>query len=267
MAAATVFLSAHPACAVESKPNVPTQQLMKLVFPDIDDKGKAHKSVQIRQINKEYDPSPISGDVSVNAGKSEFVNNNGRKDFLLELDVDHHDDTSPNPFGGEILLALYELSPKPRLLDVLDVRADREGGLWDKPSMLHAGKYDSPIYYFAHLNAGEDHYGIEILEIVHNKLVESEVGLPLSFSARGENTQIVETPSLKMVPNSNPPAYTFSMKVVGKHLVPDSDKVKDQQTRLFTARLTASGGRWQCNACGRVGKQIAAMENKFGFDN
>jgi len=267
MVASTIGMSTYPAYASEAKPPVPVEQLMKLVFPDITAKGTAHKSVRIHQINKEYDPSPITGEVSVQAGSSRFVSNNGRKDLLLELDVEHHDDASANPFGGEILLALYQLSPKPRLLDVLDVRCDREGGLWDKPPMLHADKQDSPIYYFAHLNAGEDHYGLEILEIVKNKLVESDAGLPLSFSARGENTQIVESPSIKMVPNSNPTAYMFSMKVIGKHLQPDSDEVKDQQTKLFTAKLTASGGRWGCDGCGRIAKQIGAMENKFGFDN
>lgn len=240
--------------------------LLPLIFPDIDADGKAHKSVKIRSLHRDYEPSEMYGTISVQTREKMLLRNGSRRDVLLVCEVSHDGDGG-SPWGGETLLAMFRLRPKAQLLDVVDVRADRESGLWDKPALLRAGQYDCPVIYASHLNAGEDYLTLEIVEIVGDRFAVSKAILPNIFSARTGTGDIRPTPSLQLLPNSVPPTAVFRLRVIGELRDQDSQKVKRTETRTFKAKLFASRGRWQCPSCAHVGKAAAAMEKRYGFSD
>jgi hypothetical protein len=252
------------------KPALPSNRdVLRLVFPDIDEKGTAHSSVQIRHISNDYEAAPMSGEMSVAGNTLIRVRNAGRQDLLAEMDVKHKGE-SVSSWGGETLLALVRSGHPLRLLDVVDVRRDRESGLWNHPTLLDAGACDSPVYYYSHLNAGEDHLGLEILEIVHDKFTPSKVGLPTFYSIRLQNTNITtditEEPSLRSIPHSTPPQALFTLKLTGKVLDADSDTVTKTEVKKYKATLTANNGRWRCAGCEAVAKAALNMEKRFGLN-
>src|SRR5262249_32364672 len=133
-------------------------------------------------------------------------------DRLLVIDVSHRDG-SAHDWGGETLLALFRLASKPRLLDVVDVRRDRETYFW---KMLRAPHRDSVIVNATHLNAGEEYVLLDLIEVDKDKFVESKVEFPKIYSSNSGSSSITEEPTLMPLKNANLPAAIFSVKVTAK---------------------------------------------------
>lgn len=254
-------VSRSPATTVPSD-----HELLRLIFPDIGTDGNAHKSVQIRNLHGDYKPTRLDVEMTVRKSASRFLRNGTDRDLMLVLDVSHTEGGA-SPWGGELLLALFRLSPKARLLDVVDVRSDRESGLWNDPDMLHADGYDCPVVYGSHLNAGEEFFSLELVELVHDKFVQSRVSLPSAYNARGETSAVAEKVSFQSSPHSRAPAVAFRIKVTGTEFDEDSGETTRLESKTFETKLFASGGRWQCSSCRRMEQSISAMEKRFGFSD
>jgi hypothetical protein len=237
------------------------QKLLSLVFPDVNGEGNAHKSVVIRSLSKDYDTSALEGEMRADIFESLPVSNGKHTDHLLVIDVTHKDD-SAHQWGGETLLALFRLTPKPRLLDVVDVRGDRETYFW---KMLHAPQHDGVIVMATHLNASEEYVLLDLVEVKADKFVESKVDFPWIYSSKLESSTLTEEPTLKELKNANPPAAIFKVKATAKTFDPDTNAVKKQQSKSFSATLNLVSGRWRCPQCGSMHGHIAILENRFGF--
>jgi len=238
-------------------------KLTRLVFPDITEDGTTKKSVPVRNLH-ENGSGELSGDMVATVASSMYVRNGTKRDLVMQIDVTHKDDSSGS-WGGETLIALFRLAPKARLLDVANVRWDRESGLWDKPAILHGPSSDSLLVYYSHLNAGEEYFALELIEIVHDKLQRSEVNLPSIYNARISSAEIEELPSIE-IPKQSGSGTIFRVAVKGK-LIDESGGVKKSEFKTFQSKLIFSQGHWRCPSCNAMRKSIASMESRFGFSN
>jgi hypothetical protein len=247
--------------AAKSKPC--DQVLLSLVFPGIDSQGNAGKSVVIRSLCNDYDPDSLAGDMSVNIFNSLPISNGAHTDRLLVLDVTHRDG-SGHGWGGQTLLALFRLLPKPRLLDVVDVRADRETYFW---RILHAPQHDGVIVEATHLNAGEEFVFLSLVEVKGDRWVESKLKFPLINSFDSGTTSVKEIPALRQLKSAKKPAAVFTVKVTAQVKDPVSDVVKKHESKTFTARLNLVNERWRCPQCNSIQHNIEAIEKRFGGGN
>jgi hypothetical protein len=238
-------------------------KLTRLVFPDIKEDGTTTKSVRIRNF-QENESSELSGNMVANVVLSMYVRNGTRRDLVLEIDV-HHKDDRAGVWGGETLIALFRLAPRARLLDVVDVRCDRESGLWNKPAILPGTNSDAIMFYYSHLNASEEYFGLELIEIKHDKLVQSKLNLPLMYSAKTGNAEIAEVLSIE-TPKQGAASANYRVAVTGK-LLDEDGGVKKVESKTFRSKLIFSQGHWLFPSCSAVQKSIDAMQKRFGFSN
>lgn len=237
------------------------QALLSLVFPGIDSKGDARKSVVVRSLAGDYEPTELAGEMSARILNSLPISNGAHTDRLLVIDVTHQDNSSTG-WGGQTLLALFRLAPGPRLLDVADVRADRETYFW---KILRAARHDAVIIEATHLNAGEEFIFLNLIELVRDRFVESKVKLLLLHSTMSGSSSIAESATLKQPQKARPNTAIFTAKVLAKLNDPDSGVVKKQAAKNFTAELNLVHGRWQCARCNSMQKSITALENRFAY--
>lgn len=256
--------SALPANSAQvRKKDSPHLDLIRNVFPDVTKELTAENSVVVRHIRGDYDPDELTGPMRIYEEGYFTVINGSHHDCVLALNISHSG-APTNPWGGETLLALFRMQPKPRLLDVADIQMDRESGVWTKPAILHGGNHDAMVTYYCHLNAGEEYMAPALVEIVQDKFVQSKAELPMAFSGRNVTAEIVESPSFVLTRKPACPVI-FRMKMVGKKLDEDTQQVLTSESKTFSISLVQKRGRWHCVSDAAPCKSMAKMQERFGF--
>jgi len=247
-----------------------TTELLHQVFPNITANGIAHKSVQIRDLHEQYEPTELEGQMSVKTYKKPVLVKSGLKPCAVVcMDVDHTDGDNKgaaSQWGGETLIALFQLSPSLKLLDVADIRQDRESDLWTAHPVLHATPSDALITYFSHLNAGEEYFGLELIEIAHDKFILSKANLLTTKSFRIAGASVTEVLSLQTDKSVKPPRVFLRLESTCRLYTDDSDDhIKKSESKFSDTELIFRGGHWSSITNKKRMDAIESMEKRYGF--
>ena len=172
--------------------------LMRMVVTDLapdsaGDEGKAHQIVNYRHIEgKNYKTVP-EGPVSIKYLFPLEIRADGRHRLALMADL--------GPSDGDVtefvLLALFDVGGKPKLLDVVEVGSDRLTGFADKP-LMPLGRGTDLIHVDSdHFNSDEDFVKTELIFVRHGRF--RLVAAAFTFNVKTCTFQLTEWPKVKTV--------------------------------------------------------------------
>jgi hypothetical protein len=150
--------------------------------------------VELRHIDGKdaYTEPPDS--IHITALTARDIVEQGKKRLLVMADID-----PPDGALGMTLLAPIDPAPKPRLLDIVDVAADKENYL-DEAKLKIARGSDLIVTLSTHINAGEEFVISYVIFVLGDRLTKlAEV---FSHSYMNCRYELKQTRSFSIVPNS-----------------------------------------------------------------
>lgn len=250
---------------VVKETNINQLELLRLIFPDLSENGEASQTVKIRSTVETDEIRTFQGAMEVEIVREERLNSENGKRLMLIIKVSS---TGSNDFAwGELnLLALFNLAGKPRLLDVVEISADRENYYWG--NLKISPKITLTVMEASHLNAGEDYHLFNFFYVKKDKFTQTLEEFPMLYSGRGCESQIIETGKLSTIPSAkkNFRDVIFKIKVTSKKFASDCERVKSQTNKNFTLRAIWQNGKFKLSD-NSVLKTISREEKRMGFEN
>jgi hypothetical protein len=174
-------------------PGSPTTyfDLLKLVFPDLKKpEGKgfeavAGETVPVRHIDREYEKQPLSGTLKFIVISSLPIKADNQPLLLVHVDVTRE---TPEESGSQVeeysLLALFQTGTSPKLLDLVDIKADRFNGFLEERPLLNLtpGRQACLIYHH-HFNSNQSYNIIRLLFVRNQRLQEILSVAPFSVTS------------------------------------------------------------------------------------
>ena len=111
----------------------------------------------------------------------------GKPAVLLMFDFGQSDDSA----ASVNVLALYDMSSKPRLLDALDVGLDRETSFMEPGHISLSPRFGMAFVRNSHHNAGEEYLQTSLIGIWGGKLREVDTIFTMSWFANGEDLRVL----------------------------------------------------------------------------
>src|SRR5918911_4494430 len=146
--------------------------LIKLVLPDADyDTGgiKAHKTVEVRDLFANDEPGAYEGQLTLDNFDKLWLRDGAHARLCLLLHLTSEDDLFT--WGELNVMALYQVEPRPRLLDAAAVQADRFAEFWSDQPMLAIGpRKDAAIIANSHFNSTEGYLELTLVAVERNRL-------------------------------------------------------------------------------------------------
>lgn len=132
----------------------------------------------------------------------------GKPTMLVMFDFGQADDSA----ASVNVLALYDMTGSPRLLDVMDVGLDRETSFLEPAYMALSSKFGMAFVRNSHHNAGEEYLQTSLIGIWDGKLHEVDTVGSYSWMVANEETRV--QPSFANVKDAVAVDATFAVKTM-----------------------------------------------------
>jgi hypothetical protein len=180
--------------------------LVRKVFPDAREKEdggglQAGKSVAISHLFGDYKERLIEGVMSIDGASALRIKNGGGHQLLLLIEVSSRDDALFQ-WGGMSVLALFSTAGEAKLLDAVDVRADRFTFFAEQQPLLRIHpERDAVLVVNHHFNSGDGYLAYSLIAFVDNRLKDVFEEMPLLVGDNHCGTNFTETPRFKVLNN------------------------------------------------------------------
>lgn len=213
-------------------------ELIRQVLPDLKmsdtdpDVAMAHTTVPFKHLSEDAKPAVLEGDLKLDSFQPQWINSEGRRILLLELDVSSENANQGMNYEGEAtFLAAFNTAPAMKLLEVMDIKTDRFTGFWETPAVFRlTARTDSFLVYSEHSNAGESFVDLTMLFLNHNRF-EIITNLFI-FNTQGCGVGFIETPHFRILPGGSQKYPKIAVNVVVKK-EPDPPEC-DHRTRGYS---------------------------------
>ena|GEM_PF-1501794 len=165
---------AQPDASAPVRPGARTtfMDLIKLVLPDADhDAGgiTAHKTVELRDLFASDEPGAYEGKLTLDNFDKLWLRDGAHTRLCLLLHLTGEGDLFT--WGELNVMALYQVEPQPRLLDVAAVQADRFAEFWsDQPLLAIGPQRDAAIIANSHFNSTEGYLALTLVAAERDRL-------------------------------------------------------------------------------------------------
>jgi hypothetical protein len=238
--------------------------LLKLVFPDLKKpEGKsfeavAGKTVPVRHIDGDYEKQPLSGTLKFLVVSSLPLKAGNQPLLLVHVDVTQETREEGGPQVEEYsLLALFHTGKSPKLLDLVDIKADRFNGFWtDQPLINLTPTTQACLIYHHHFNSNQSYNIIRLLFVRNQRLQEILSVAPFSVTSRCET--FASQAALRVVPDQprSYPRLVATVTLKRKADPPDCQPRRPGFTRTYQ-------GTWQWNPQKQEYRQISGNLDKL----
>lgn len=242
-----------------------TYSKLRLVFPDLNKDDIANKSILIRSIFDANEAQEYQGEFKINSVTDVWIKSEGKKRLILFVNVTAKGDEPQFTWGELNVVALYDVERTIRLLDVVDVSADRENGYWGKLE-IHPDN-DAFVFEHKHHNAGENFTAFTFVYIDNDKFKILFDGFPTLYYGRQCKAEIEETGVFGIVrnPRSSYRDIVFNIKVVGNSYGANCEIFRGRTTKNFSLRARWQNGKYQFADGGAELKRLRREEKRLGF--
>jgi len=138
--------------------------LLKLVFTDLSpEKGTAHQTIPIRHVSGDHEEEPLHGDFKIDFLEAVALRDPQGPVVVIEIEITTDDEDKATVYGADSsIVAAFRISPSLKLLDALDVKADRFTSILEKPSssIPISGNQTALLISNSHHNAGQGYQQI-----------------------------------------------------------------------------------------------------------
>jgi hypothetical protein len=224
-------------------PGSPTTyvDLLKLIFPDFGrtaEKGPevlATETVPVRHINGDYTEKALEGNINFNFLVVLPIRSQGRDLLLVEVSPDIKNDLEDGSKSVEeySLLAVIHNGSPPKLIDLMDIKADRSAGFWsNNPVVKLNAATDAFLVYSTHHNSSQGYNTIIMLFVNENRL--QEICNLFVLNCKGPCESFSSTPVFWTVPGKGDyPKVVASIKLTMEPSPPDCKPRIKGFTRKF----------------------------------
>ena len=219
--------------------------LMKLVVTDLepdsaDNEPKAHQIVNYRHIEGRTFKTVPAGDVAIQYLTPLKLHSAGKTRLALMADLGPSDEA----VAEFVLLALFDIGGKPKLLDVVEVGSDRFTGFADTP-LLPLGHGTDLIWIDSdHFNSDEDFVKTELIFVRNDRF--RLIDATFTFNSKSCSYQLTEWPAVKTLADPGRRYRRIALTIPEKvELQPDAECGDEQAPRPFVRTFYA---RYRWNA-------------------
>jgi hypothetical protein len=166
---------AQPDARAPVRPGAQTTylDLIRLVLPaaDFDREGRiaAPKTIEVRDLFGDEAPGAYEGEITLADFDKLWLRDGAHTRLCLLLNLTSAD--SLFTWGELHVMALYEVEPRPRLLDAVAVQSDRFAGLWStQPTLAIGPQRDAALVANSHFNSSQGYLQLTLITIEHNRL-------------------------------------------------------------------------------------------------
>jgi hypothetical protein len=180
-------------------------ELLRMLLPDLQadstdaNVATAHRTIPFRNIEAKETES-LEGDFTVTTFGARSIKSRGRQIVLVQLDLSADSANEGTPYQGEAaLLAAFSVEPRPKLLDVIDLKTDRFTDFSDEQPVFQLNSQnDAFVIHNTHWNAGEsfDEFHLAFIDGERFRVITSI----FLFSTQGCGAAFVETPHFSSLP-------------------------------------------------------------------
>src|SRR3712207_2511150 len=171
-------------------------ELLRELFPDLKEDATAGRTIPLASLSEPGERRPVEGEIKFEF-KPQWINSEGRRLLLLRVDLTAERANEGTPYEGEaVVLAVYSVEPRVRLLDAIEIKTDRFTGFWeDRRAFRLDPRNDALVVYSTHSNAGESYVSIDVLfvDAGHFKRI---AGLFL-YNTQGCGAGYTQTPTFR----------------------------------------------------------------------
>jgi hypothetical protein len=170
--------------------------LMKMVVTDLapesaGDEAKAYQIVNYRHIEGKTSKTVPEGPVAIKYLEPLEIHSDGTARLALMADLGPSD----GAVAEFVLLALFDLDGKPKLLDVVEVGTDRLTGFSDAPLLRLGHGTDLIRIDSDHFNSDEDFVNTELIFVRHGRF--QLIDAVYTYNAKSCSYQLTEWPAVK----------------------------------------------------------------------
>jgi hypothetical protein len=174
--------------------------LMKMVVTDLVPESaggdvKAHQIVNYRHIEGKDAKTVPAGPVAIEDLEALQIQANGKSRLVLMADLGPSDEA----VAEFVLLTLFDLHGKPKLLDVVEVGTDRLTGFADKPLLPLGQRTDLIRIDSDHFNSDEDSVNTELIFVLHDRF--RLIDAIYTYNDKSCTYQLTEWPRVKTLPD------------------------------------------------------------------
>lgn len=191
--------------------------LLRELFPDLQEDATTHRTIPLASLNEPQQKQEVTGDITFNF-KPYWINSEGRRLLVLWVEITDEDANQGTPYqGGAVVLTVFALEPRVKLLDAMRVESDRFTSLWDKPPILRLNaQSDALIFYNYHWNAGENFQDIVVLFVDAGRFKTITNQFIFNFTTCGATFS--ETPTFRVVadPGNKYPQVLVKVRLTKK---------------------------------------------------
>ena len=154
--------------------------LLKLVFPDLKKpegktfEAEAGETASVRHIDGEYEEGQLAGTLKFTVFSSLPIKAQNRPLLLVHVDVTCETPGATSPQIDEYsLLALFQTGKSPKLLDLVDIKADRFNGFYESRPLLNlTPATQACLIHHYHFNSNQGYNIIRLLLVRNQRLQE-----------------------------------------------------------------------------------------------
>jgi hypothetical protein len=246
-------------------PGSPTTyfDLLKLIFPDLKKpEGKGFEAVAgetlpVRHIDREYEEQPLSGTLKFIVVSSLPLKAANQPLLLVHVDVSRETGDGSHQAEEYSLLALFQPGTPPKLLDLVDIKADRFNGFLEALPLLNlTPATQAVLIYHHHFNSNQSYNIIRLLFVKNRRLQEILSVAPFSVTSRCET--FGSQAAFRIVPDqSRPyPQVLATVTLKRKKGPPDCQPRRLGFTRTYR-------GIWQWDAKKKGYRQVSGNLDKL----
>jgi hypothetical protein len=216
--------------------------LMRMVVTDLapqsaDAEATAHQIVDYRHIEGKDSKTEPQGAVAIKYLEPLEIHTDGKARLVLMADLGPSDEA----VAEFVLLALFDIGGRPKLLDVVEVGTDRLTGFADKPLLPLGHGSDLIRVSSDRFNSNEDFVNTELIFVRHNRF--RLVDAVYTFNVRTCTYRLTEWPAVRTLPDRGRRYRRIVLTLPEKVELLDNDCGDEQAPRPFERTFGATY-RW-----------------------
>jgi hypothetical protein len=232
----------EPSDAVAGHGGLTYFDLMRMVVTDLapksaDAEATAHQIVNYRHIEGKSSKTEPQGAVAIKYLEPLEIHTDGKARLVLMADLGPSDEA----IAEFVLLALFDIGGRPKLLDVVEVGTDRLTGFADKPLLPLGHGSDLIRVSSDHFNSNEDFVNTELIFVRHDRF--RLVDAVYTFNVRTCTYRLTELPAVRTLSDRGRRYRRIVLTLPEKVELLDDDCGDEQAPRPFKRTFHATY-RW-----------------------
>jgi hypothetical protein len=244
--------------------------LLRKIFPDVAPGSQstpdtiARTSIPLRHLFGDYENKVYTGEMKIGSLEALWLKDGGRKHLLLLVGVSAESEEAEINWGEMHVLALFQTVPTIRLLDAVDIQADRFAGFWDEQPVLAIGREkDAVMVQSSHHNSSQGYQSLALVSAEQGKL-KSLFDLPVLLNSNTCGQNFAQEATLSVLKDSagDHRPILVRIKMVKEPDGEDCERRTRGYTKFYKALLVWNPSRREYSSRGRELKNLARFNEK-----